>query len=56
MKPTTLPRRIPLLIVRDAADAADFYLRVFAAMGIARFTDGAQGSLSNAALSLGDAR
>jgi PhnB protein len=56
MQPTKLPRLIPLLIVRNATNAVDFYRRVLGAMEIARFTHGPQGTLSHADLSLGDAR
>jgi catechol 2,3-dioxygenase-like lactoylglutathione lyase family enzyme len=53
---SALPRLIPLLIVRNAADAVDFYIRALGAIEIARFLHPAQKTLSHADLSLGNAR
>jgi PhnB protein len=51
----TLPRLVPLLVVRDAARAIDFYVDVLGAKVVARFLDARRTTISHADLSLGDA-
>jgi uncharacterized glyoxalase superfamily protein PhnB len=43
----------PLLVVRDAAAAIDFYVRALGAVEVARFVDKRRGTISHADLALG---
>jgi PhnB protein len=52
--PRTQPKLTPLLVVRGAARAIDFYLHVFGGREIARFVDRRTGRISHAELALGD--
>ncbi|HYJ08814.1 MAG TPA: AAA family ATPase [Polyangiaceae bacterium] len=49
----TLPKLVPLLVVRGAAQAIDFYVRALGAEVLARFEHGPQQHLSHADLLLG---
>jgi PhnB protein len=47
------PELIPLLVVRDAARAVDFYTRALGARELVRYTNNLQGTISHADLALG---
>ncbi len=49
-----LKRLEPLLVVREAARAVDFYVRALGVREVARFTHPATGALSHADLAFGD--
>jgi PhnB protein len=53
MKDVALPKLKPLLVVRDAPAAIDFYVRAFGATEIARFMNTRSGSVSHADLRVG---
>jgi PhnB protein len=46
----------PLLVVRDAARALDFYVRALGAVELARYLDRGRTTIAHADLSIGDAR
>lgn len=46
---------VPLLVVRDAASAIDFYARALAAREVVRYTDNRRGTVSHADLLIGGA-
>ncbi len=56
--PTTaaLPSLVPLLVVRDAASAIDFYVRALGAGEVVRYINGRQGMVAHADLVIGEAR
>jgi PhnB protein len=46
---------VPLLVVRDAASAIDFYIRALRAREVVRFVNRRNGSVSHADLAIGEA-
>jgi PhnB protein len=55
MPTAPLPSLVPLLVVRDAAGAIDFYVRAVGAREVARFIDRRRGTVSHADLAVGEA-
>jgi PhnB protein len=55
MNKPALPKLVPLLIVRDAARAIDFYVQALEATEIARYLTKKQGTISHADLTVGGA-
>jgi PhnB protein len=55
MNESATPRLIPLLVVRDAARAIEFYTRGLGATEIVRYVDKRRGTISHADLAVGDA-
>jgi PhnB protein len=53
MKNVALPRLAPLLVVRDAATAIDFYARSLGATEVVRFMNRTTGAVSHADLAIG---
>ena len=53
--PPTQPKLVPLLVVRGAARAVDFYVQALGAEEIVRHVHPTRGTLSHADLALGDA-
>jgi PhnB protein len=52
---STLPKLTPLLVVRDAARAIDFYVQALGATEVARYTNRVEATVSHADLTIGDA-
>ncbi len=48
-----MPRLVPLLVVRDAARAIDFYVQALGAKELGRYTHPARGTISHADLGIG---
>jgi PhnB protein len=48
------PELVPLLVVRDAARAIDFYVDALGAKEVLRYTHPSKGTISHADLSIGD--
>ncbi len=55
MKDAALPNVTPLLIVRDAPGAIDFYVRALGATEVARFMNNRTGTISHSDLVIGTA-
>ncbi len=56
MNPSVMPKLVPLLVVRDAARAIEFYVRALGANEVARYVDKRQATVvSHADLAIGDA-
>ena len=55
MTNAVLPRLAPLLVVRDAPAAIDFYVRALGAIEVARYVNKRSGTISHADLALGTA-
>jgi PhnB protein len=53
MRSPNVPRLTPLLVVRDAPAAIDFYVRALGAVEIARYVNKRSGTVSHADLALG---
>jgi PhnB protein len=54
MSETILPKLAPLLVVRDAAHAIDFYVAALGVREIARYMNKAHGTVSHADLAVGE--
>ena len=50
-----VPRLVPLLVVRAAADAIDFYVRAFGATEVVRYDNKVDATISHADLAIDDA-
>ena len=50
----TTPNLVPLLVVRDAARAIDFYVQALGAKELVRYTHPARGTISHADLDIAD--
>jgi PhnB protein len=55
MPKSVLPSLVPLLVVRDAASAIDFYVRALGAREVLRYENRARGTVSHADLRIGEA-
>jgi PhnB protein len=53
MRSADVPRLTPLLVVRDAPAAIDFYVRALGAVEVARYVNKRSGTVSHADLALG---
>jgi len=53
MKPSPIPHLVPLLVVRDAAAAVDFYVRALGAREVVRYVNTKAGSISHVDLAIG---
>jgi PhnB protein len=55
MPKSVLPSLVPLLVVRGAASAIDFYVQAFGAHEVVRYENRARGTVSHADLRIGEA-
>jgi PhnB protein len=55
MTTTNVPALVPLLVVRDAARAIDFYAEALGAREVVRYLDRSRSTVSHADLAIGDA-
>jgi PhnB protein len=55
MPKSAVHKLVPLLVVRDAARAIDFYIEVLGAAEIVRYVNRPRGTISHADLTVGDA-
>jgi PhnB protein len=55
MSQSAVPKLVPLLVVRDAIRAVEFYVQALGANEVARYIDNRRGTISHADLALGEA-